>query len=178
MIHLLLGKPGAGKTTIGKKLEGRLNYKFISMGELLRTAALCDNSIKDKIENGGLVDNDVCKNILKQYLSDTLFDNTPIILDGFPRNLDQMKILNINIVKSVIIVDTDDHSARLRLEKRARNDDNAQAINNRFSIYKANIDPILDYVKNNSWIKVDIVDNRIEEEAYFDTVKIVKDNNG
>lgn len=53
MIITISGKAGSGKTEIGKKLAKKLNYKFISMGDLRGKIALKHNLTIDQLNEIG-----------------------------------------------------------------------------------------------------------------------------
>ena len=53
MIITISGKPGAGKTTIGKLLAQKLNYKFYSMGDLRGKMAMERNLTIDQLNEIG-----------------------------------------------------------------------------------------------------------------------------
>lgn len=92
MIILLIGPPASGKGTYALLLSKKLKLPCISMGELLRQFS--ENSdygkeLKEKYwSKGELVPDDITIDILSQSLSKKGF-----ILDGFPRNLNQAKLL-------------------------------------------------------------------------------------
>lgn len=176
MIHIVLGKPGAGKTTIGKMLQKRLGWKFVSMGELLRTVSSGDSSIKKIINQGDLVSTEICRNVLSSYLVDSVFSDIPIILDGFPRDSNQAKLISTNAIGSVILIDIDDDTASQRLSLRNRKDDIKNIIENRFNIYHSNISDIRNVFRE-SGIAIQIVNNAQEEEAYVSIANIIKRNN-
>ncbi len=53
MIITISGKPGAGKTSVGKMLSERLNYKFYSIGSLRRELALKKGLTIDQLNELG-----------------------------------------------------------------------------------------------------------------------------
>jgi adenylate kinase len=108
--------PGSGKGTQAQKLAQKLNYPFVSTGDLFRSQIEKQTEIGKKakqiIDGGNLVDDDVTFELLKQGLKD--FDiSRGLILDGFPRNLNQAKMLdeylkidkviNINLSESEVL---------------------------------------------------------------------------
>jgi adenylate kinase len=94
---IILGAPGAGKGTQAKLISNKYSIPSISTGELLRDAA--DNpkdpisiEIAAKIGQGLLVSNDLIMQVLKARLAMPDCSNG-FILDGFPRSLEQAKLL-------------------------------------------------------------------------------------
>jgi len=92
---ILLGPPGAGKGTLAEKLKNRLNLSHISTGSLLREAVrkrtLLSEQVKGFLDRGGLVPDFI---ILKP-LRGIIKEKEEFILDGFPRDLQQAKQLDV-----------------------------------------------------------------------------------
>lgn len=94
---LMMGPPGAGKGTQSQKiLEARPSWKWISTGNLLRTHVESQSPLGLKAQSfisaGKLVPDDLLNSILLKEL-DTYHD-THVILDGYPRNISQVKVLS------------------------------------------------------------------------------------
>ena len=95
---ILFGPPGAGKGTQAKNLASKLNLFQLSTGDLLR------NEIKNKTDIGKEIDNIISKGdfatdeivnkLLKKIITNQNYRNR-IIFDGYPRNLEQAKNLEI-----------------------------------------------------------------------------------
>ncbi|MFH1391894.1 MAG: adenylate kinase [Candidatus Diapherotrites archaeon] len=92
---VLLGPPGTGKGTISKFIETTFKCTHVSTGDLLRDEVAKKTEIGMKVEpimkDGLLVSDSVVLNILKKRLNEL---NGYFILDGFPRNLPQGKMLD------------------------------------------------------------------------------------
>lgn len=84
---LFLGKPGSGKGTITKRLEG--DFVFLSTGDLLRAEALRGtergNEIDALLKQGKFASNEVVFDIVEEFLNEN--NGKSIVFDGFPRNL-------------------------------------------------------------------------------------------
>lgn len=89
---ILLAVQGAGKGTLAKALKEKYGYAHISMGDILRERASVGdelgNKIKDMIDNGIFVPNDIIYQAVEYKINQPECDNG-YILDGFPRNLEQ-----------------------------------------------------------------------------------------
>jgi adenylate kinase len=89
---IFLGLPGSGKGTQADLLSKELNIPSISTGELLRNEIKNNSdisrSIKIKMENGELIEDETVIKILKNNILNDSCKNG-FILDGFPRNLNQ-----------------------------------------------------------------------------------------
>lgn len=92
MIIIVMGPPGSGKGTYADLLSKKLKLPHISMGELLRQLAEKTDYGKELKEKywgkGDLVPDDITIDILSQNINHKGF-----ILDGFPRNLNQVPLL-------------------------------------------------------------------------------------
>ena len=96
-IVILLGAPGSGKGTIAGKLAAEHdNLKHVSSGDLLRGAVAKGTpagvEAKGYMEKGNLVPDALIAQMIKDVVAETTGDIT-MLLDGFPRNLAQAKIL-------------------------------------------------------------------------------------
>ena len=89
---VLLGPPGSGKGTQAKLLSNFFSIPHISTGDMLREI-ICEKTdlgeqVKNIIQKGDLVDNDLMLRVVKDRLSYKDCANG-FILDGYPRNLEQ-----------------------------------------------------------------------------------------
>ncbi len=95
---VLLGAPGSGKGTQAKLLMEQHQAPQISTGDLLREAIRNKTPLGAKaraaMEAGQLVPNEVVLGIIAGRLADADTENG-FILDGFPRNMDQARALDI-----------------------------------------------------------------------------------
>lgn len=135
---ILLAPPAAGKGTQAELLKEKYNLNHISTGELFREIVNSDSDlgkkVKDIMESGYLVSDDIVIELVKNYIDNS--KNKNYLLDGFPRNTYQAEkldeILNIdyvilfNIDKSVLL----DRVSGRRLCKSCG------------AIYNVNIDPL------------------------------------
>lgn len=96
----LFGAPGVGKGTYAKFLKKDLKLNHISTGDEIRkilkgqaastfSPALI-KEIKDIVEAGKLVNDDIVVNIIKEKLKEKESENG-VILDGFPRTHSQLE---------------------------------------------------------------------------------------
>ena len=122
---ILIAAPAAGKGTISKYIEDKYNYKHISTGDLLREEVRNNTDIgkeiKPLLEKGSLVGDNIIEEVLLKELSKT---NSNIILDGYPRTLNQAKKLDELLIKAnvelsnVINIDIDKEIAIERITNR------------------------------------------------------------
>ncbi len=93
---ILLAPPAAGKGTQAEILMNTYNLNHISTGDLLRKASQEESAfgreLKQIMESGNLVSDDIVLEVLNRYLDQTT--NFNLLLDGFPRNIYQAKTLD------------------------------------------------------------------------------------
>lgn len=97
---ILLGAPGSGKGTQAARLVSELGYNHISTGDLLRNeiakSSDLGNKVKGIMTRGELVDDNTVLELLNANCDLT---TGGYIFDGFPRNIDQAKLLDSVVVK-------------------------------------------------------------------------------
>lgn len=168
MRMIFLGPPGAGKGTQAGIISEKLNIIHVSTGEILRSAIKNETELgkqaKSYIDKGELVPDRLVVDIIKDRLSQSDAESG-YILDGFPRNLEQAKVLD-DILASMsqkidhaINVDVPDNELVVRLLERARKegrtDDNETVIKNRLKVYNESTLPLINYYKEKN-ILIDI----------------------
>ena len=123
-IVILLGAPGSGKGTVAGKLASEnANLKHVSSGDLLRGAVAkgtkAGKQAKEDMEAGKLVADELIATMIKDVVAETTGDVT-MLLDGFPRNLAQAKILDEMgaPVKSAVLIDVPDEIIQDRIAGR------------------------------------------------------------
>lgn len=99
---ILLGPPGAGKGTHAKDLAVALDIPHISTGDILREAVKAKTSVglqaKTYMEKGELVPDQVMAEIILERLKNK-DSQEGFILDGYPRTLNQAKVLEEGLKK-------------------------------------------------------------------------------
>ena len=99
---ILFGPPGSGKGTQADNLVKDFNLYKISTGDLLRKEIKNNTllGIKNKsvIDKGLLVSDDIINDLMEKVLSDKKINNR-LIFDGYPRNINQAKQLDLLIKK-------------------------------------------------------------------------------
>lgn len=143
---LIMGVAGAGKSMQGKMLAEKLDYQWLSTGELLRK--YISGGKKEEMLKGKLLDDRELIDIISKALSQS--DQKHMILDGFPRTLVQAKWLlkcheegKLSLDK-VILLDVPEDTVLERLLQRGRQDDNKETILNRFEEYEKMTLPIIE----------------------------------
>jgi adenylate kinase len=108
MYIILLGAPGAGKGTQASILSQRLNMAHVASGDLFRQALAKGTELglqaKSFMEQGKLVPNEITiKMVLERITAPDCQGG--ILLDGFPRNVEQAKALDEALKKQGKAID-------------------------------------------------------------------------
>ena len=118
----MLGAPGAGKGTYASRLQAKLGVEVIATGDIFRELIKEDSDlgkkVKSYVEKGLLVPDEVVVEVLKQRLS-KIPKGKGFILDGYPRTLEQAKILDtITKIDVILLLDVPDWIIIERLSTR------------------------------------------------------------
>ena len=182
-LFLIIGAPGSGKTTdaelIARKHENITHY---STGDMFRSEVQSGSELGKTIDGYISAGNLVPIEIAIETIA-TAIKNAPtdvIIIDGYPRSLEQMEALDKYILSeselelvNVIEVEVSQEVARDRVLGRARGaDDNNEVFDNRMKVY---IEPLFDiqsfYKEKNLLVKIDgersIEDIVLEMDAFI-----------
>ena len=175
---VLLGAPGSGKGTQAQMISKKYGLPHVSTGDIFRHHIINKTPlgvrIKEIIDAGRLCPDDITEEIVKERLSRKDCENG-YLLDGFPRDIAQAKILDGFSSPDKVIEIVVDHSV---IEKRitgrrscpdcngtfhtdiigdvtvcpvcggtlfTRKDDNPAAVKERLSVYKEKTLPLEKY---------------------------------
>lgn len=146
---LFFGPAGSGKSVQGQIMAARKEgWRWLSSGELFRDTH--DAELYKIMQEGGLVPDEKTNQIIDEALKKSDVDK--IILDGYPRKLEQAKWLVENLqnkaksISLVIVLEVPRAEITNRLELRGRADDSPEVINERLITYRKQIYPILNYL--------------------------------
>ena len=141
---MLLGGPGSGKSTLAEYISEHFGIPHIYPGDMLRKSD--DPEVKALLAKGEFAPLDVVVKLIKQEIVKA---PNGYILDGFPRNLEQLKEMHdagIEINR-VIYLDVSDAEVIRRLTARGRADDTPEIVKNRLKVYERETGPVVDYYK-------------------------------
>jgi adenylate kinase len=151
---LILGTPGAGKTTQTGLLAEYLNCKWFSMGELIRAEVTGQD--RQAMLAGKIIGDKVTLNIVDKALASFDPAKEECIFEGNPRSVPQAqwwiaqtKAGRFNI-KGLVHLTASPDVAETRMTKRGRLDDHDEGVvEKRFEEYKRSISPTINYLKDN-----------------------------
>ena len=117
---LLIGIQGCGKGTQAKILEEKFGWKHITTGNLLRESIENKTELglaaKKFMDEGELVPDKYVFQIVEDALTNA---KNGTILDGFPRNMEQLKYLEKNFtIDKVVLLELSDEKALERVSSR------------------------------------------------------------
>ncbi|HVO86146.1 MAG TPA: nucleoside monophosphate kinase [Candidatus Binatia bacterium] len=172
---LILGTPGAGKTTQTRLLAEYLNCPWFSMGELIR-ADVKGNERRDMLA-GKIISDETTIKIVDKALNKVSGDGE-CVFEGNPRSvpqatwwLNQVKAGRFSI-KGVVHLIADPEVAGKRMIQRGRLDDhNDNVVEKRFSEYKRSIAPTLAFLTSNGVAIHEINGNNSIEQVEQDIHK-------
>lgn len=186
-LFLIIGAPGSGKTTDAELIAAKhSNITHYSTGDMFRAEVATGSELGITLDKfmraGNLVPIDVAIKTIVNAIKKA--PNNIVIIDGYPRSLEQMEALD-EYLKSesevtlidVIEVEVSEKVARDRVLGRARGtDDNNEVFNNRMKVYT---EPLLDiqsfYDDKNLLVKIDgerTIEEIVEDMDQFIQSKI------
>ncbi len=143
---VFFGPAGAGKSMQGQILAAREGWRWLSAGQLLRDTH--DQELLKLMHDGSLVPHEAITKIMGEAIKKA-GDIDQIILDGFPRQLEQAKWLidsqpeHGRSIGLVVVLEVPREELLKRLAIRGRADDTPEAIDLRLNIYRQEMYPIL-----------------------------------
>lgn len=152
-LFLIIGAPGSGKTTDAELIaKNNENISHYSTGDMLRAEVTSGSEIGKHIDSyiskGAIVPIEIAIKTIVDAIKSSPTD--VVILDGYPRSLEQMNALedflkeedNLELI-SVIEVAVSEETARDRVLGRNRGaDDNTEVFDNRMKVYKEPLNDI------------------------------------
>lgn len=156
---LFFGPPGSGKSVQGELLVKNNGWEWVSTGQLFRDSN--DPEVRARLKTGELIDDELTNKVLETALGD--IGSKVIVLDGYPRNIDQAEWLMNKLpsfgqkIDCVIAFSVSKDEVVRRLSGRGRAEDTREVIERRLEIYNEKTDPVLQYFDNQGVIveKVD-----------------------
>ena len=183
-VIFVIGGPGCGKGTQCKRIVKNFGYVSFSTGDLLRKYVEEKKEgyedISKKIQEGALISSETVLKVLKSYIINS--DNKKILLDGYPRNKENMEIWEKEmkgqaVVRAALYFDVSNEEMKKRILGRneGRADDNEETITKRLATFEKETKPIVDeFEKQKILIKIDGM--KSVDEIWEDVKKQFNDN--
>jgi adenylate kinase len=186
-LFLIIGAPGSGKTTDAELIaKNNENITHYSTGDMLRDEVASGSTrgkeIDSYISKGEIVP---IKIVIETIVNAIKLSPTDIvIIDGYPRSIEQMNELDKYLQKnsdvelvSTIEVEVSEDTARNRVLGRARGaDDKTEVFNNRMKVYTEPLQEIRDFYTKKEILKVisgeDTIENIVSNMESFIKSKI------
>jgi adenylate kinase len=149
---LFFGPPGSGKSVQGQLLVDKNGWQWLSTGDLFRNSK--DPEVLKRMSTGELIDDALTNKVLDAAIKGS-DRNRPIVLDGYPRNLDQVDWLveylpsQGRTIECVILFQVPRQELVNRLVGRGRVEDSPAVINRRLDIYQEKTSPVVDHYREN-----------------------------
>ena len=171
----LLGPPGSGKGTQAARLRDDLGFATLASGELLRAARAEGTELgrraAEYMDRGDLVPDELIVGIVLAALRAA--EDTPVLLDGFPRNVEQAEALTENgrDVSAAILIDVldDEVERRILTRRQGRSDDNPETVRERLRVYHETTGPLTAYYERRGVLRT--VDGCGDAEAVYERVR-------
>ena len=180
---ILFGPPGAGKGTQAQFIVKRYNYFQLSTGNLLReevkSKTLLGKEIEDLISMGKFASDETVNDLLRKSITNLKFRDR-IIFDGYPRNIDQAKNLELILgefdqtIGHIIFLNVSRQIIEKRIMGRMTCDKCHMTLNEFFNKEQIELHPCgKEYLKKRKDDNLDIVVSRYD--TYMKTTKPVLD---
>jgi adenylate kinase len=147
---IVYGPPGSGKSVQGQLLAANNDWRWLSTGQLLRD--LHSEDILHEMSVKGLVNNKAVYRVLIEAIAQAK-DVDHIVLDGFPRDLEQARWLVAALpehqrsIQAVVNLQVPSEEITRRLKIRGRFDDDEAMVRRRYDNYLGMVEEILDYMR-------------------------------
>ncbi len=183
MIGIIFGPPGSGKGTQAARIEDEFHLTHLSTGDILRSEVARGTEIGLEVARimaaGDLVPDGVIIRIVQGILRDPNV-SSDVLLDGFPRTLEQARALDEMLgreghrVDFVIALEVPENALVDRILHRAavegRADDTREAIAERMHEYHKLTEAVLDHYRRRG-VPVVAVDGTGDIDQVFERIR-------
>lgn len=185
---IFIGPQGSGKGTQIAKLydviaatDPSRRIVDIQTGRRFRALAakhetFSDKKIADTLDSGELQPDFITHLLWGQAMLDQLDAKSHLLIDGFPRNAHQARVLdnafNFFEREKVIVVNlnTPEDVVRARMSSRARSDDTPESIETRLRIYREETLPLLEFYNARDNTTVHDIDGTMDIDGVHNAI--------
>jgi adenylate kinase len=181
LVIIVLGPPGAGKTTQAQFLKKHYRIPFFSAAEIVRKSygkkTKESRDLAPQAASGELLADDALNEVMLQNFKKSDFTRG-FILDGYPANRVQAEFLTGALREfrlpepAVVLLEVPDSVARQRMTTRNRADDQPATVERRLADYHREIAAIRDAYQPASIHRVD--GTKAEAEISREIVKLLE----
>lgn len=175
---IILGTPGAGKTTQTRLLAEYLGCKWFSMGQLIRDKVKGQDR-KDMLA-GKIIDDKVTLDIVDKEFSGFDTSKEECVFEGNPRSIPQaqwwldQEAAGRFKIKGLVHMVASPKVAEARMVQRGRLDDHDDnVVEKRFAEYNRSVTPTLDYLKEHGVAVHEVDANGTIEEVSQEIHKVL-----
>lgn len=174
----IFGMPYAGKDTQGQALADLMGAELLGGGEILRNSVIPHN-VREIMHRGDLIPTEDYLKIVLPYLSDSRFDNKPLLLSSVGRwHGEEEGVLRAaqesnHPIRAVVYLSVPVSVARQRHatmdidDRTHRADDAAEVFDNRISEFNEKTLPVIDYYRQRGLV-IDIDGTRLAPQVTSD----------
>ena len=182
LVIILLGPPGAGKTTQAQFLKKRYHIPFFSAAEIVRKSYGKKKSkesrrVEPQAESGELLSDEALNQLMLQNFKKSDFTRG-FILDGYPANRVQAEFFSSTLRElrlpepAVVLLEVPDSVARQRMMARGRADDKPATIERRLADYHREIAAVREAYQPDRMLRVD--GTKAEQEISHEIVRVLE----
>jgi adenylate kinase len=183
VIGIIFGPPGSGKGTQAARIEKEFHLSHLSTGAILRAEVKRGTEVGKEVARimaaGDLVPDDLMVAVVRRHLPASE-EGKGVLLDGFPRTVQQARALDGMLAKEgrrvdfVIALEVPEKELVERILRRAavqgRADDTKEAIAERMHEYHELTEAVLDHYRKKG-VRVEVVDGTGEPDEVFERVR-------
>ncbi len=150
----IIGLPLSGKTTLCEKLVRKYDFVHIALGKLIRENEMYKKVINHYISKGELIPSDITFKILQKDIEKHKGTNKVILIDGYPRNYQNLNKWEIEYgldPKCVILLKCPEkllnERLNIRMKKEKRKDDRKDLLNLRIKSFEQETSQVIDHYR-------------------------------
>lgn len=156
----MLGKPGAGKSTIGQHLAKVAGIDYVPTGDIMRQLAEDNEDIKKALDSGEYAPASLTdKFFLASFLE---MGRETCVIDGYPRYIEQALDVAFYLARAdnvaFVNVGAPDFKCLTAMTERARDSADPQR---RLREHKDKTQPMIDYLRNRGFL-IEVTNNHVD----------------